>query len=134
MGVSGVGAKMALAILSAFTPDRLQSAIAAADVAAFKPVSGVGPKLANRLVTELKDKMGTIAIFPTANTGTTAHANDAAPSHATGDNIGDAIAALASLGYSRSDAYQVVHRVAAEKGNMELDFLIRESLKTLSTV
>lgn len=128
--VSGVGAKMALAVLSVLPPEKLHGVLAAQDIAAFKPVSGVGPKLANRIVTELKDKYGILAGGDNfiANSNNINSINKASES-VSGDNISDAIAALTSLGYARTDAYQMVNKIAADKGNLELDYLIRESLK-----
>ncbi|MDE3060994.1 MAG: Holliday junction branch migration protein RuvA, partial [Pseudomonadota bacterium] len=56
--VQGVGNRIALAILSAYTPEQMARAVLARDIAAFKAISGIGPKLAERIVTELKDKVG----------------------------------------------------------------------------
>ena len=98
--VSGVGAKVGLAILSVMEPDRVALAISAGDHKAFKAASGVGPKLAQRIVLELKDKVakgfaGGIDLENVAG---------AAADTAAAQGAGQAIAALVSLGYSQSEA------------------------------
>lgn len=121
--VSGVGAKMGLAILSVLTPGQLAAAVAAQDKAAFTSVSGVGPKLASRLVTELKDKF---------NFGLReAVLGGSAAVSAANNDIADAVTALVGLGYSRSDAYSAVTRIAARNDNTPIDVLIREGLREL---
>jgi Holliday junction DNA helicase RuvA len=127
--VSGVGAKMAMAVLSAMTPSQIATAVASADQSAFKAVSGVGPKLASRLITELKDK------FKFAGIGVALNAinNDmVAAVAAANNNINDAISALVNLGYGRSDAYSVITTIAIKNDNAEVDILIREGLKELA--
>lgn len=131
-GVQGVGAKSALAVLSVLPPDTLARAIAAQDKATVTRADGVGPKLALRIVTELKDK----AAVMIGHTGVSISVNSGgvAPCpHATGNNsqtaIGDAVSALANLGYSRMDAFTAVTNAASR---LELDvgveILIREGL------
>ena len=124
--VNGVGAKMALSILSILSPAQLSAAIASRDKAAFKSVSGVGPKLAERLITELKDKFSGFVPEISDNQSTASNVAFAA----TG-NINDAISALVNLGYGRSDVYTVVNNIAAINDNAQLDLLIREGLKEL---
>ena len=125
--VSGVGAKMALAILSAMTPAQLASAIASQDKAAFKNVSGVGPKLAARLITELKDKFAADAMSINNSIKNSAESVSTA-----NNNINDAISALVNLGYGRSDAYNAVTKIAAQNDNIEIDRLIKDGLKELT--
>ena len=125
--ISGVGAKMALSILSTLSPTQLANAIAAEDKAAFKAVSGVGPKLASRLVTELQGKFG-VPVGIALNKGAAATAEAIA---AANNNINDAISALVNLGYGRSDAYNVVTKIAAQNDNVQLDILIRDGLREL---
>ncbi len=126
--VSGVGAKMAMAILSGMTPQQLTTAIAAQDQKAFKAVSGVGPKLAARLVTELKDKFK--YSIGGVNVGITAATTNAVME--ANNNINDAISALVNLGYGRSDAYNAVTKVAAQNDNAAIDQLIKDGLKELT--
>ena len=130
--VNGVGTRMALAILSALTPSQMAVAIAAQDKKAFTVANGVGPKLATRLITELKDKFTIDSIGDVDNfsaSGVTTTTGSALEPTA----VNDAIAALVSLGYGRSDAYQMIHRIAAQNDNMPVDDLIREALKQLSS-
>lgn len=129
--VQGVGAKAGLAILSVCPPDKLAFAIAAGDAAALRQADGVGPKLATRIVTELKDKAGNIdlgAAMPAAKKGAKSAAPDAPPSI---DH--DAVSALINLGYARSDAYAAVMQ-ARQKANDNgtLSELIRLALQELS--
>ncbi|MEZ5823755.1 MAG: Holliday junction branch migration protein RuvA [Geminicoccaceae bacterium] len=125
--IQGVGARLALAILSVSGPDELVQAIAAQDRVPLTRANGVGPKVAGRIVSELKDKIGSL---PAAGGG--AVESPAAPATASGA-AGDALAALASLGYGRSEAFSALSRVQARLGGeATLDALIRESLKELS--
>jgi Holliday junction DNA helicase RuvA len=121
--VQGVGAKVALAILSALAPRDLTGAIAAADRTALTAVPGVGPKLAVRLLTELRDKAGAM---PTGG-----GALAALP--AAGGLAADAISALANLGYRRAESQPAVDRILARLGPAaQLDAVIRESLRDLA--
>lgn len=141
--VQGVGAKAALAILSAVTPDQLPVAIASQDKAMLTRADGVGPKLATRIVTELKDKAGEMALGAAAQgkgaasaaEGTSAQADAVATQavKAKNDNSSDAVSALINLGYGRAEAFGAVASVARNVGHdAEVDVLIRESLKELS--
>ena len=121
--VQGVGAKLALAILGVLGPDALVSAIMAQDKAALARADGVGPKLAQRIVNELKDKVGGIALGPAAALGAAAAPKGAAA---------DAVSALVNLGYSRSDAFGAVHEAAKRLGGeAKIDALIRAGLQAL---
>ncbi len=125
--VQGVGAKMALAVLSILSPADLIRAIAAQDKAALTRASGVGPKLAARIVAELKDKAGTAALGPAAAIGAGAiSAGLEAPAE-------DALSALVNLGYGRSEALGAVVEASRRLGNKApLASLIKEGLKELS--
>lgn len=127
--VQGVGARVALAILTVLGPDELLQAVAAADKAAVSRASGVGPKLAARIVSELKDKVGGIALGAAAAIG--AAGTQAAP--AAGGIDQDAVSALVNLGYGRSDAFGAVARAGGrlEQG-APLGDLIRAGLEELS--
>ncbi len=121
--VQGVGAKVALAILSALSPRDLVSAIGTGDRAALNRVTGVGPKLAVRLLTELRERAG----------GMPATAGTVLPAHQAGGALSDAVSALGNLGYRRIEAQPVVDRVAARLGDAAtLDSLIKESLRELA--
>lgn len=135
-GVQGVGARMALAILSVLPPLSLAQAIAAQDRAALTQANGVGPKLAARVISELKEKAGQYAIGDGL-----AHAVDgAAPVAATAGEAPiagpaeDAVSALVNLGYRRTEAFAAVSRTARQQGDeASLERLIREALRELSS-
>jgi holliday junction DNA helicase RuvA len=124
--VQGVGAKVALSILSSVSPDQLAQIIAAQDKTALTQADGVGPKLALRLVTELKDKVpafvGRAAMTAGAAT-VTALPNSAAS---------DAVSALINLGYRRAEAFGAVSAASRERPSAKLDELIRFALAELS--
>jgi Holliday junction DNA helicase RuvA len=123
-GVQGVGARVALAILSALEPAELSRAIAAQDKAMVARANGVGPKLAERIVRELKDKIGHIA------TGTLpiGKAGGGAP-QAMGAQA-DALSALASLGFKPGEASVAVNAALEELGpDATLDALVRLALR-----
>ena len=125
--VQGVGAKVALAILSALSPNEIQMAVMAADGKAFTRASGVGPKLGVRLLTELKGKMGSLgsneAMQVLGTTGTKAPAQNQA--------MEEAISALANLGYARIEAGMVVANILRQNPDLETAELIRLSLKEI---
>ena len=121
--VQGVGARVALAILAALGPSDLVAAIAAQDKAAVSQANGVGGKLAGRIVAELRDSMGDLAL------GTVA-ALDAARVH--GGPEADAVSALVNLGYHRTEAVAAVAGAARQLGaGARLDALVRTGLQEL---
>lgn len=128
--VQGVGAKVAMSILASAAPERLAVAIAAQDKAVIQAADGVGPKLAVRILTELKDKAAKIELGQGLKAApAVAETADAKASAAGIDQ--DAVSALVNLGYARSDAYTAVMR-AHGKANDNLQDLIRIALKELS--
>lgn len=131
--VQGVGAKVALAILSVGTPDQLRQGIAAQDKTVFTRASGVGPKLAARIVAELKDKVAGMALGPmTAAVKAPVLAGAGAGAPAASSAADDAVSALVNLGYGRADAFAAVARAAAEAGEGARDSaLIAAALKDL---
>ena len=123
--VQGVGARVALGVLSVLTPEQLARAVAAQDKAALTRASGVGPRLASRITTELRDRL---VDFP-ALAGPAA----AAPITALGGVAADALSALINLGYSRSEAQTAIAKAAASLGEKAaLDALIRTGLQELT--
>lgn len=125
--VQGVGARVALAILSVVKTSDLERSIVLGDKTIVGRASGVGPKLAGRIVSELKDKAPALAMQRHADGGAAAsHLSDAHPAES------DAIAALMNLGYSQQAAAEAVARAGHDKDVMPLDILIRESLRQLA--
>lgn len=121
--VSGVGAKIGLAILSAFNYEKVLLYLASGDAKSLTSASGVGIKLAQRMVLELKDKVGSVAtgdVFETVNTVGNATANSSSK---------EAVEALVSLGYSQSEASLAVGKL---DNTLSTDDLIRQALKTLA--
>jgi Holliday junction DNA helicase RuvA len=124
--VQGVGARLALAILSVLAPEPLGLAILAQDKAALAQADGVGPRLAERIANELRDKIG--AFPPAAAPAAAAPAPPAVEGAAA-----DAVAALVNLGYRRSEAFGAVAAAATRLGSEAgADALIRAGLRELS--
>ena len=107
--VSGVGPKVGLAILSVMEPERVALAISAGDHKAFKAASGVGPKLAQRIVLELKDKVAK-GFVDGISLEDVAGASAQTPA---AQSSSQALAALVSLGYSQSEAALAVSKIDA---------------------
>jgi Holliday junction DNA helicase RuvA len=121
--VQGVGARLALGILSALSPRELVGAIAAGDRASLTRAPGVGAKLAIRLLTELREKAGAMPTSP----------GMPAPSRAPAGVAEDALSALVNLGYRRQEAQPAVIRVVERLGEgAGLDTVIRDSLRELA--
>ena len=121
LSVQGVGGRVALAILSVLSPAELGHAIAARDTASVARANGVGPKLAARIVNELKDKAGTIPAGPSA---------PLAPAAAAKTAVADTLSALANLGFRPMDASRAVAEAVSELGeDAEVDALLRVALR-----
>ena len=130
--VQGVGAKVALGILSVLSGDELVQAIAAADKATITRAPGVGPKLAVRLLTELKDKVAAIALGPGAGLGGSS-ANATQAHGAVSGTTAEAVSALVNLGYSASHALTAVSAAAGKLDDgVGLAELIRAALGELA--
>ncbi len=130
--VQGVGAKVALAILGALSPDQLVEAILAQDKAQLSRADGVGPRLAARLLTELKDRILTVAgrlhVIAADQPAPASTAAAAGPQGVTAD----AISALVNLGYGRAEAFGAVTRAIGAPGEAaSLEALIPAALKEL---
>ncbi|MPZ09442.1 MAG: Holliday junction branch migration protein RuvA [Kiloniellaceae bacterium] len=122
--VQGVGAKMALAVLTTLPPHDLVRAIAAQDKASLSRANGVGPKLAGRIASELKDKAGGIALGPVA----------VANGVRAGEVSEDAISALVNLGYRRAEAFAAVAKASGDLGSgASVERLIKAGLKELAS-
>lgn len=124
IGVSGVGPKAALAILSELTPDKLALCLATGDSKAITRAPGVGPKLAQRVVLELKDKLARglelSAVTPEIEAAGIAAAEGSAA---------EAVSALTMLGYSQSEAAAAVAKLDA---SLSVEDMILQALKTLA--
>lgn len=139
--IQGVGGKVCLSILSVLSPAQLSQAVSAQDKSSFLRANGVGPKLAARLVTELKDKIVTIPVEYMS--GTELADIDEKPiqtnketKEAPIDNddeiyqkTEDVTSALTNLGYQRTDAYRVASEICLKNPTADLGSLIRLSLK-----
>ena len=122
VSISGIGPSMAIGILSAIKIDRFKAAIVNEDVGILTTIPGIGKKTAQRIIIELKDKIGVLT--------------DKEKSYLIGKDpeersvINDSISALVSLGYSRAIAQRAVDRVLSEtKEEIKIEELIRKSLK-----
>lgn len=136
--VQGVGAKAGLSILAACPPDQLGFVIASGDKAALTRADGVGPKIATRILTELKDKAGKISLSSPApcdaKERTTVHSGATDPQMGQGVDQ-DAVSALTNLGYASAQAYAAVVAVKSRiQGDEDASLadLIRLSLQELS--
>ncbi|PWC89623.1 Holliday junction branch migration protein RuvA [Azospirillum sp. TSO5] len=131
--IQGVGARLALSILGVLDPDQLTRAIASQDKTALVRADGVGPKVAARILNELKDKVGNLALGPAATAG--APAGKGAPAAVPGATpaLADAVSALVNLGYGRSEAFGAVVAAGRVLGDdAGVSDLIRQGLKELS--
>jgi Holliday junction DNA helicase RuvA len=130
MTVQGVGARVALNLLSALTPGELASAIALGDKAMVGRANGVGPKLAMRLVTELKGKLPDLGGIDAGVLGLQAALGEGSAR----SNVADAVSALSNLGYSSAQASAAVARVIGKEGeDVATERLIRLGLRELSS-
>ena len=121
--VQGVGAKVALAILSAVGPDELSNSIAAQDKTVVGQATGVGPKLATRIIHERKDKVAKFALTPVK-------LGDGSPLRSSA--LGDAVSALSNLGYKQAEAYTAVSKAINDGADDDVQVLIRLGLKELA--
>lgn len=122
IGVSGVGPKSALAILSDMTPDRLALCIASGDAKSLTRAPGVGVKLAQRLILELKDKISKEELASGVGEAAVQIGSD-------GSGMSEAAAALCTLGYSQSQAAEALAGLAPD---LPVDELIRQALKKVA--
>lgn len=134
--IQGVGARMALSLLSSMNAEELWRAIISDDKKRLTMADGVGPKLAARLTTELKEYAGK-QVFPGTG-GKTVTKSSPAPSSsaavpAAGDLVREAVSALVNLGYSPTDAARAVSVVANENSDSDLSTLIRLSLQEVAS-
>lgn len=139
--IQGVGGKVCLSILSALSPAQLSQAVSAQDKSSFLRASGVGPKLAARLITELKDKIVTIPVEYLSNADLNNITEEtpkekqqiSAPTSEEQDTTyqktEDVTSALTNLGYQKIDAYRVASEICLKNPDADLGTLIRLALK-----
>ncbi len=149
MSVQGIGAKASLAILGALGPDGVSRAIALGDWNAVKAAKGVGPKTAQRVVLDLKDKAPSVMamsspqqaapqmpvdddVIDTSDAPVPTPPAQPAATPATGASQADALSALTNLGYSPSEAASAIATVLGDAGAEDTAALIRSSLKLLA--
>jgi Holliday junction DNA helicase RuvA len=121
--VSGIGPKIALNILSGINIGALRSAVATGDVKSLSQISGIGKKTAERIVVELKDKLGKAVVFEPGASGRAALS-------AEDEKFSDAVAALLALGFKQPDAHEAIRAAQALLGlQASLEQLVRAALK-----
>lgn len=120
--VSGVGPRLALAVLNGCSPGQFRAAVSAQDTAFLSRIKGVGKKTAERIVVELKDKLGMDASISTAPT---APGTSTAPGSGP---LGDALLALMSLGYKQADALAALQKAGPQDS---VEAMVREALRRL---
>src|ERR1700761_8926919 len=118
--VSGIGPKLGLAVLSGMSVTNFKSAVVNSDVAALSKISGLGKKTAERIVLELKDKVGVAAAWEAASA---THAPSPEEGHAN-----EAVLALIALGYKQVDAHRIVHDLQQKNREKSAEELVRLAL------
>ena len=132
MQVQHVGPKLALAILSVLAPEELVAAISREDVNRIDAVPGVGPKVAERVVRELRDKVANLKLAPTGASVGNGVVRSGTAGHEVPDLLDDAISALVNLGIKPAEARRAVDSVVAEDpASVTLESTIRKSLAVL---
>ncbi len=119
ISVNGVGANTAIMMLSSLNPDEIRSAVATGNVAVLQGVKGIGAKTAQRIIIDLKDKLGKL--------------QETSQILATADNTTqiEALSALVMLGFSKKDADKVVSKILQEQPDASVEVLIKLALKRL---
>lgn len=129
LGVSGIGPKAALGILSSMSPDDLRMAVISEDVKAISKAPGIGPKTAKRVILDLKDRIKMEDILPSS--AGAERMDQAAPVFGVGNVGKEAIEALVALGYSMSEAARAVHQVEITE-TMAVEDVLKASLRYLA--
>lgn len=127
IGVSGVGGQTARMILSAFTPAELAAIIREENVRLLKSVKGIGPKAAQRIIVELKDKN-----FPDMGIyGKDGESRDNAAGSVSGEVVDEAVAALTMLGFPPAPAQKTVLQIVKTEPGIPVEQIIKQALKML---
>ncbi len=122
--VQGIGPKAGLSILSALSPEQISSAIISNDISAFTSANGIGKKTAERIITELKDKI--------TKTNINLELSNISTEIKTNTKTEDAISALQNLGYTRSQSFEIVVKIINNTPDISLNDLIKLSLKEIN--
>lgn len=126
IGISGVGGQTARMVLSAFTPADLANIVQSEDLRSLKSVKGIGPKAAQRIIVELKDKMTNFM-----GTGNAANAADGAHVQVASPVVDEAVQALAVLGFSPAPTQKVVMQIVKDDPSIPVEVIIKKALKML---
>ena len=129
LSVSGIGGQTARMVLSAFTPADLVGIVQSEDVRSLKAVKGIGPKAAQRIIVELKDKVAALA-----NSGVVAAADGASSVAALGaarELVDEAVQALTVLGFSPAPAQKVALEIVKSNPQVTVEGIIKQALKML---
>jgi Holliday junction DNA helicase RuvA len=121
--VSGIGPKLALAVLNGSTPVMFRGLVVAGDIASLSKIKGVGKKTAERIVVELRDKVGVSAAWEAASAQ-----NALSPEEA---HVNDAVLALISLGYKQAESHKTVRALRDANPKATVEELVKDALKTL---
>jgi len=127
ISVQGIGAKSGITMLSGMNADEIIAAIRSDNLARLTSIPGVGRKTAERLVIELRDKVGALA-----SGGATTAADGTAPQTSTDDVFDDALSALVNLGYQRNAAEKALQQSAKEGTELSVQKLLRAALQRLA--
>jgi len=130
--VQGVGNKMGQKILSALTIEDLAKALISSDIKTFSNISGIGPKLATRLTTELKNSPKKLGIDLGINFGFDGHKTENLAEISGNEIASDALSALENLGYRKHDCLRVINFLIEVNSKITLENLITSSLRELS--
>lgn len=126
IGISGVGGQTARMVLSAFTPADLANIVQSEDVRSLKSVKGIGPKAAQRIIVELKDKMTNFM-----GTSNATNAADGAHVQVASPVVDEAVQALAVLGFSPAPTQKVVMQIVKDDPSIPVEGIIKKTLKML---
>jgi Holliday junction DNA helicase RuvA len=121
--VSGVGPKLALAILNGITPVIFRGLVVAGDIASLSRIKGVGKKTAERIIVELRDKVGVSAAWEAASAQQGLSPDE--------QHVNDAVLALISLGYKQAEAHKTVRAIRDAQPKATLEELVKEALKSM---
>lgn len=121
--VSGVGPKLALAVLNGITPVLFRGLVVAGDIASLSKIKGLGKKTAERIIVELRDKVGVSAAWEAASAQ-----QGLSPEE---QHVNDAVLALIALGYKQAEAHKTVKAIRDAKPKATVEDLVKEALKAL---